>query len=277
MSELFGAGIWLGLAAFLLAVAVVGNSLSLVRAKGRWIVVAAGTAAAAAIALTVALVVHGLSPSQTLAPRASLALDPQQVLLGLVLAMLLAQLILAWRLQVEAASLVVDLAALILVLIAAFLPQAGESGLYCQQAALPTYFQWVWILVGAGGLAVAGSAGLTLALRAGLAQRGPSVHWPRRIDLHALVKRATALALFSLGFGLAVHLLGAWRLVGASTFLEPPAGWTLVALLVAAMSYLARRIQGRWGRWTAGLAMVAALVAFLGLLNGIDLWHYFAA
>jgi hypothetical protein len=53
-------------------------------------------------------------------------------------------------------------------------------------------------------------------------------------------------------------------------FGQSGSGWAIVALLVAAMSYLTRRAGDRWGRWAAGLAIVAAVIAMLGLLAGAD-------
>jgi hypothetical protein len=52
---------------------------------------------------------------------------------------------------------------------------------------------------------------------------------------------------------------------------DPREGWVFVAWLVAAMSMLARRLGKRWGRWTAGLAVLAAAIAAFGLLVIVEL------
>jgi|GEM_PF-1698196 len=271
MGEPFAADLWTGLAALLLVTAVIAYGLELFRVRGRWALWATGATIGAVIALAVALVVIATTHGRWWqSPLAVLSLDPRQVVLGLALATLAVHLVLAWRLPVDATGLVVVLLALVLVLIAGFMVEASELSPDCDQRTIPLQLQWALFLAGTGGLAVAGSAGLTLALRAGLARRIPRLQWPLWIDLHALLERATALALASLGAGLAVSLWWSWQLRGAlCTTHEPREGWVIVALLVAAMSFLARRTGGRWGRWSAGLAMVAASVAILGLLTGL--------
>jgi hypothetical protein len=110
-----------------------------------------------------------------------------------------------------------------------------------------------------------------LALRAGLAPRTPKLQWPRRIELHALLKRASELALVSLGAGIVASNWWTWQHVGISAPGQPAEGWALVAVSVAAMSYLTRRAGGRWGRWAASLAVLAAVIAILGLLVAVGL------
>ncbi len=270
--------LWVGLAVLLLVIAMVALCLALFRVGGRWSLLAVGATVGAVIALAVALVViattHGHLWQVLLAAQ---SLDPRLVVLGLALATLVVQLVLAWRLPVDAARLVVDLLVLVLVFTAGFMADVSELPLDCDKRTIPSQLQCVLFLIGTGGLTVAGSTGLTLALRALLSRRIPRVQWPRWIHLHALLKRATALALVSLGAGLVVSLWWSWQMQGVSITRGPREGWVIVALLVAAMSFLARRTGGRWGRWTAGLVMVAAAVAILGLLTGIDLLRYLKA
>jgi len=271
MGEPIAADLWLGVAVLLLVTAVVAYGLELFRVRGQWTYWGTGATVGAVIALAVALVViasrHGHGWQSLLAVR---SLDPRQVVLGLALTTLAIHLVLAWRLPVDATGLAVALLALVLVLISGFMVEASELSPDCDQSTIPSQLQWALFLVGTGGLAVAGSAGLTLALRAGLARRIPRVQWPLWIDLHVLLVRATALALVSLGAGLTASLWWSWQLRGTPcTMHEPREGWVIVALLVAAMSFLARRTGGRWGRWSAGLAMVAAAVAILTLLTGL--------
>lgn len=278
ISDSFTSALWVGLAGLLLVIAVVALCLALFHVRGRWSLLAMGATAGAVIALAVALVViattHGHLWQSLLAVQ---SLDPRLVVLGLALATLVVQLVLAWRLPVDIARLVVDLLVLALVLTAVFMADVGELPLDCDKRTIPSQLQWVLFLIGTGGLTVAGSTGLALALRAILSRRIPRIQWPRWIDLHALLKRATALALVSLWAGLVVSLWWSWQMQGAATIRGPREGWVVVALLITAMSFLARRTGGRWGRWTAGLVMVAAAVAILGLLSGIDLLHYLKA
>ncbi len=275
MGESFTPYLWVGLAALLLVIAVVALCLALFHSRSRWSLLAVGATVGAVIALAVALVViaatHGHLWRSLLAAQSS---DPRLVVLGLALAILVVQLVLAWRLPVDIARLVVVLFVLVLVFTAVCMADTSELLLDCDRHTIPSQLQWVLFLTGTGGLAVAGSTGLTLALRAILSRRIPRIQWPRWIELHALLKRATALALVSLGAGLVVSLWWSWQIQGVSTTRGPREGWVVVALLVTAMSFLARRTGGRWGRWTAGLVMVAAAVAILGLLSGIDLLHY---
>ena len=261
-----------GLAALLLVAAAMANGLTLFHIGGRWTWVTTGATAGAVVFLAVAMAAIATSRGpwwQSL--PATQFLDPQQVVLGLVLATLVVQLVLAWRLPVSAASLLVDLLALVLVLFAGFMIEGSGLLPGCYERDVPIQLQWVLFLVGAGGLMVASGAGLTLALRAGLARRTPGLQWPRWIDLHALLKRATELAMVSLGAGIVVGLWWSWRLLGSSAVGGPGDGWAILALLVATMSYLVRRTGGRWGHWVGGLILAATAVSLLGLLAGFDL------
>ena len=272
--EPFGANLFWVLSALLLVLALIADGWSLVPGSPRRNMLAAGAVAGAAVALIVVLL--AIAANRGLgwqSPPAVQPLDAQQVLLGLALAMLLIRLGLAWRLQVNLASLVVSLLALAGILVAGFSTKGSELPLACGQSAIPLQLQWVLFLIGAAGLAVAGSTALALALRAALAPRTPKLQWPRWIDLHALLKRASELALVALGAGLATGYWWLWGVQGASAHGQPGEDWIMVALLVTAMSYLTRRAGGRWGRWTAGLVMAAAVIAILGLLAGVGPLH----
>jgi hypothetical protein len=150
--------------------------------------------------------------------------------------------------------------------------------------------QGALFLIGGAGLIVAGSAGLTLALRSGLAflrnatpvapspDRALDTNWPRCTELYALLRLATWLGLVVLGCGLVVglwsanampwHLGAPWQTTGALTSAGVHQSWAAIAWLVAAMSFLAQRTGERGGRWAAGMAIIAAAAVVIGLLAG---------
>jgi hypothetical protein len=153
--------------------------------------------------------------------------------------------------------------------------------------ALPLQIQGALFLIGGAGVIVAGSAGLTLALRAGLAflrrnaspDRALDIKWlrvyrpPARADLYALLRLATWLGLVVLGCGLVVGLWSApavalWQTTGTLTSAGSHQSWAAIAWLAAAMSFLAQRTGEGGGRWTAGLAIIAATAVVIGLLGG---------
>lgn len=257
--------IWAALAALLLAAASVARGLALFKVGGRWALIAVGTRAVAALALVVALIL-AVATHGRWSPFAL-----QQVALALALATLVVYLGLVWRFRIDAAAPIVDLVALLLILTGVLAGQPAGAQLACIQDALSFRIQWVLFLLGAGALAVAGSAGMMLALRAGLIRRAAHLRWPRWVDLHALLKQAIALALVALGGGLTVNVWSAWRTAGTLTGGDPRVGWIAIAWLIAIMSLLARRTGKRWGRWTASLAAAAAAVAILSLLAVTDL------
>jgi hypothetical protein len=256
--------IWSSLAALLLVMAAAARGLALVREGKWWDRIATGARAAAVLALVLALV-------RLVATRGGWSpFDVGQVALCLALATLVVHLALQWRLKVDAAAPVVDLVAFGLVLVGVGYTLPGGSVLTCAQRTAPFHIQWVLFLLGAGGLTVAGSAGAMLALRTVLTRSGRGLE-PRWIDLQVFLKQASALALVTLGGGLAVSSWWAWQTVGSLTTGVSAEGWLAAASLVAAMSLLVRRVGRRWGRWAAGLAMVAAAVAIIGLMAATDL------
>lgn len=263
MGDPFLANLCAGLAALLLMAAAIANGLLLFRVGRRWSLSATAATVGAVIALVVAMAAIAASHAPWWQSR--------QAVLGLALATLTVHLVLAGRRPIRAVGLLVDLLALVLVLLAAFMIEGSGPRPECHAQTVPLRFQWVLFLVGTAGLMVASGAGLTLALRARLARRIPGLRWSRWIDLHSLLKRATELTLISLGAAIVIGLWWSWRLLGVFTVGMPGEGWAGLAWVVAVMSYLARRTGGRWGRWAAGLLLVAAAVSLLGLLAGIDL------
>jgi hypothetical protein len=258
--------VWLALgAAALLAVAALVQGAAHWRAWGRGNLVATLVRVATVLALGVALALaagaHGACSPH----------DLRQVALGLALAALLIQLVLAWRAGAPGASLVVDLVALVLVLMGALALGPGGPPLDCIQAALPTRGQWLLFLVGAAAAVVAGSTGLALALYIWLYKRRSPLPFVRRADLYHSLKGATRLALAALWGGLALGAWWAWRALGALNGGDARAGWMAITCLLAAASLLAWRMDRRAARWAAGLAVLAAAAALLGLLALPDL------
>ena len=99
--------IWVALAALLLAVATIAGGLTTFRLPGQWRVVATGARAMAAMVLAAALV------NAAMTQGAWTPLDPRQMVLGLVLAMLTIHLVLVWRLRIRGAGPAVDMVALV--------------------------------------------------------------------------------------------------------------------------------------------------------------------
>jgi hypothetical protein len=257
--------LWGPLAAFCVTVAILASGLALFRPGGRWTFVVVG-ARVGAVAVLVAAVLTAVGVGPSWSP-----FDLRQLAQALALATLVVYLGLVWRLGVDAAAPVVDLAVLALLLVGLFAGQSSRSLLPCILSAAPFRAQWTLFLLGAGGAAVAGSAGIMLAFRSGLSRRDVSLRWPRWIDLHACLRHATLLTLVALGSGLAVGAWWAWRMSGSLTSGDAREAWMAVAWLIAAMSLLARRTGRRWQIWTAGLAVGAAAVAVLGLLAAMHL------
>jgi hypothetical protein len=255
--------IWGALAALLLAMASVARGLDLFQVRGRWGLLAFSARAGAVIALIVAAIQEAVSLGQW-SP-----FDLWQVALSLALATVVVYLVLAWRFRIDAAGPIVDLLALGLILTGTLAMQPGGPFLTCVQQAWPFPVQWVLFLVGAGGVMVAASAGLTLIL----AGRGWHLHWPRWADSYLLLRQATRLALVFLGSGLTAGVWWAWQVGGTMTSSDPREMWIAITWLIMAAGLLAQPLPRRWGRWAAGLATAAAAAAIAGLLAVIDLRH----
>ncbi len=264
-------------AALLLVVATLAWSLALLKVGRRWgrkgqgiRMVATVARVGAVLSLTVALILEA-GARGAWSPWAVVTQPPglRQATLGLAVATLVVYLVLVWRFRVDAVAPVVDLIALGLILTGTLANQSPVSLLTNVWRAAPVQIQWILFVLGAGGLMVAGSAGLMLAFRAGLAGRW-DLQWdlPRshRTDLHLFLKQATALALVALGGGLAVSIWWAGQTLGTLSSGGSSENWIAIAWLITAMSMLARRAARRWGRWTAGLAVMAAAAAIFGLL-----------
>jgi hypothetical protein len=255
---------WGVVAALLLAVASVARGLSLFKVRGRWELLAFSARAAAAMALTVAVILAAVTHGQW-SP-----FDLQQVALDLALATVVVYLVLALRFRTDAAAPAVDLLALALILTAVLAIRAGGPFLTCAQKTLPFLVQWFLFLVGAGGAMVAGSVGLMLIL----AKREWPLKWPQGADLYLLLRQATMLALVLLGSGLALSLWWAWQAEGTLTGSDPRTTWIAITWLIMAMSLSAQHLPKRSGRWVTSLAMAAAAAAIVGLLALLDVRRF---
>ena len=252
--------IWGMVAVILLGIAAVAGSMALFKVQGQWATIAAvgratGTASVA-ITLGLAVMAQGeWSPVET-----------RQVILGLVLAMLCIQMVFSWRLGIRSAGPVLDVVAVALILVGVFMNWPEPQPPTCAQRSMAFGAQWVLLLLGSGSTLVAGSAGLMLALRKGLAAWGKSPQQPTREELYYQLAQAIFLALVALGSGLTVSVWWAWRTMGTLTSGDPREMWMAIAWLAAAMSQLAWHLEGHRGRWVAGLAFVAASCVVFCLL-----------
>jgi hypothetical protein len=257
--------IWALVAVALLGLASVAGVLVMLAVREPWDAVAIGIRMAALAALIVALAAAVIVQGQWTAA------DPQQAMLGLIVAMLAVHLVLAWRLGAGSAGPTVDIVALALSLVSVFAIQAGAPGLPCVERASLFQAQWVLFLLGGGGMLVAGSAGLMLAMRQGMVWVGRDFRPQWQIPLYGLLTQAVILALVALGGGLILGVWWAWRTSGLLAVGNPREVWMAVAWLTAAMSLLAWQLDGSRGRWPAGLALVAAAAVLVGLLFPMDL------
>jgi hypothetical protein len=252
--------IWGVVASLLLALAIMFRGLVLVRVRGPWTLLTVAARVGGMLALIAALILlvvaHGeWSP-----------LDLQQITLCLALATLLVYQALAWRFTEEAGAPVVDLVAFLLLLTGILAVRPGEALLSCAQRSVLFYLQWILSLLGAGGIVVAGSAGVVLTLRAATVRRDWDLQWPRRMDLHLFAGEATLLALVALGGCLGAGLGRAWWTLGTVAGDDPRMAWFAATWLLAAASALAQYLPKRRGRWAAGLAMAAAVSVIFGLV-----------
>jgi hypothetical protein len=252
--------IWGAVASLLLALAIGFRGLVLYQVRGRWELLTVGARVGGMLALAAALVLSAIAHGEW-SP-----LDLHQITLGLALATLIVYQALAWRFAVEAGAPVADLVALALLLTGILAVRPGGALLACDQHSILFHVQWILSLVGAGGTVVAGSAGVTLGLRAATASRDWDLQWPRRLDLHLFVGEAVLLALVALGGGLLAGLGSMWWTMGTVAGDDPRVAWFATAWLLAAASALARCLPRWWGRWAAGLAVAAAVSAIFGLV-----------
>jgi hypothetical protein len=257
--------IWAVIAAVLLGLAAVSGGLEMAVPRGRWKAVALASRVAALAALVVALiaaaVVHG---------RWSAA-DPRQAMLGLVAAMLAIHLVLAWRLGAGTAGPVMDLVAIVLSLVSAFLVGAGSTGFICVQLSALYQAQWILLSVGGGSVLVAACAGLMLLLRKALLSRDWELKLPGWSPLYGLLAQAAVLALIALGSGLIIGVWWAWQTSGTLGNDSAREVWMAVAWLITAMSLFAWQLDTRRSRWAAALVLVAATAVLIGLILPVDL------
>lgn len=248
------------LAAFFLAAAAIAGGLTIFRVSGRWGLVVIGTRVTAAVVVAAALIYAALAQGEWI------PLEPRQMLLGLLLAMLAIHLVLAWRLRIGDTGPAMDAVALVLLLGGALTIQPEAVVLSCFQRALAYQVQWALFLLGGGGVLVAGSAGLMAALHRISRSRGWNIQLPSPAGLYDLLTQAIFLALVALGGGLTVSAWWAWRTMGTLATGDLRLAWLAIAWLAAGMSLLAWQLQAQRERWAAGLSVLAAAIVLLGLL-----------
>jgi hypothetical protein len=257
--------IWIATAAVLLALAVVAGGLAIFAVRGPWNAVAMGARVAALAFLIAALVTSAMAQGKWM------AVDPRQAMLGLIAAMLAVHLVLAWRLGTGSAGPAVDIVALTLSLVIVAAVGGGAPGLACVRHSPLLQAHWVLFSLGGGSVLVACAAGLMLALRKLLVWRGWHLGLPPQVLLYGLLAQATILALVVLGSALVISAWWAWQTPGLLGNGNPRQVWMAVAWLIAATSLLAWQLDGRRGRWAAGLALAAAAAVLVGVLFPVDL------
>jgi hypothetical protein len=253
--------IWAALSAFLIAVAAIAGGLTMFKVPGRWVLVATGARAVAAMVVAAALIYAVIAQGEWT------PLDPRQMVLAMLLAMLAIHLVLAWRLRIGNAGPAVDVVALVLLLCGALVVQPEAIVPSCFQRALPYQVQWGLFTFGGGSVLVAGSAGLEAALHRISRSRDWNFQLPQRGDLCSLLTQAIFPALVALGGGLTVSVWWAWRTVGTLATGDPGLVWLVIAWLIAGTSLLAWQLEAHREGWAAGLATLAAAILLLGLLG----------
>lgn len=236
--------------AALLALAA-GCSAAALAGKGRpWLLLCALARGGSVVALALALYLAtagrgGWSP-----------LDLWQTALSLALATVLVHLLLSWALGSAAGSPIADALAAALVVVAWLAIHPGGENLSCLQRSLAYRAEWVLFLSGSGGALVAGSAALVTAL---------PWQWARA-GARGLLAGSSYLAVLAVGAGVVVGVWWTWQATGTLEAGDIRESWMAVVWLLSAMSAAAWQLEKGAHRWAAGLALVAAAAALLGLL-----------
>ncbi len=241
---------WAAAAAVLLSVAAGGSAAALAGRGRRWLLLSVAARGTGVLVLAVAVYVAatgqgGWSP-----------LHLRQMALGLALATALAHLVLSLTVGPRAGSFLADAVGAALVVAAWMAIRPGGDSLTCVQRALPYWAEWALFLLGAGGVLVAGSVSLALAL--------PWL-WARA-GVPGLLTAGTFLGVLAIGAGIVSGLWWAWQAGGTLEAGDIRESWMAVVWLLAAMSAVAWQLEKQARRWAAGLALAAAGALLVGLL-----------
>ena len=251
--------IWVIIAAVFLALAAVAGSLAKSRVRGPWHVVAMGARVGALVFLIVALVALVILQGRWM------AMEPTQAVLSLVMAMLAVHLLLAWRVGLDSAGPVLDIAALALSLLTVITFGGSAPGLACVRQSPLLQVCWVLFALGGGSVLVACSAGLMIAAGKVLVRRGMAPGLRRQVLLRDLLAQAASLGLLALGSGLIFSAWWAWRASGRLADGSPRQVWMAIAWLITATSLLAWQLDSRRVRWAVGLALAASAAVLAGM------------
>ena len=251
---------WLALGAgLLLGMGILAQGLVIVRLMPGWGWPVTAMRVSAAVLLAVAYAVVAMASGQW-APVA-----PRQTILGLALAVVVVHLVLIWWLRSEGPGMMADTLALVLSLVA-LAARPGADLLTCVQEATAFGVQWAFFVLGAGAAMVSGACGLRIAARALMAKIGHGAQPPRRVDLYVSLKHATVLSWLALGAGLVLATWWAWRSMGSLSGVDLHTWWIVIAWLVSWIGLLSWHLGKRCVQWAAGLAVLAASIAIIGLL-----------
>jgi hypothetical protein len=135
----------------------------------------------------------------------------------------------------------------------------------CARRALGFFVEWTLYLFGSGALLVAGGSAVVA-----LTGRGGQP-WMGAQQARPIFAPALLLALVTLGAGLLTGTWWAWQATGTPLTSDQRQVWMAVSWIVAGMALVAGELENRAERWTAGLAVIAALIVIFGLLVVPDL------
>ncbi|MCL7451978.1 MAG: hypothetical protein M8467_02905 [Anaerolineae bacterium] len=254
-------------ALLLLALAIASGTVALIVVHRHWRLVVLGARLGALGLLLAALVVSVVTQDQW-SP-----FDLHQLSISIAIASLAAGLVLfrAWDLPVP--DPVLDLTVLAIVLVRLSVIRPGGPVLSCAQRDILFGAQWALFVLGAAGSIVAAATALGWVARS--VPRLRALHWAAPGDLFRPLHAAVLVTLLSVGAGLLLGIVWAWRTYGTLAGGDPRQGWMASIWLWAAMSLVSWQLD-RGNRWWAsifaGIAGAAVLFGLLAILDLQRLW-----